>query len=180
MEWNPKRIIRCSECFLFKMALPFFGSTFPQMIYTFPSAINYHLPINQIFVKFKCYLLGYNSYWKNYMLFRGKENFIFTLIIDLNKNLNQKSFVLATVQTCYAVELFLLFLLVINPDHWISSMLFQSFGLLILLAALLVTLLLQLFVVMKWRVHFQLYNQFLFFRYIVFPLLVFFLCAEIR
>ena len=108
---------------------------------------------------------------------KPEESAVFRLIIDAKKALQEKTIVMLLFQTVYIIELVCIFVIVLNHKDNPADTYLKSFMLLISLVIVTVVIVVEIFVAFVWNVHLQLYNQMLFYRYTVVPLIMLFLAS---
>lgn len=113
------------------------------------------------------------------MEFKPEDNLAFSLIIELKKHVQERAIMEALFQALYFGELILIFLVITNQQHDFSRMVLHSMPLVLVVAAFTVLVLVEVAVALVWRMHLQLYNQLLFYRFAVFPLAMLFLASEL-
>jgi hypothetical protein len=114
------------------------------------------------------------------ILSRPEPSAVFSLVLGLRRAAQEKVLMLVLFQMVYLFELVAILVVLGNYQQqpFLKDML-QSVLVPIGLGASTAAILLQLAVAWSWGVHLQLYNQLVFFRYCLFPLLMLFLAAEI-
>jgi len=70
------------------------------------------------------------------MLSKPEYNYIFSLIIEIKKNVQEKAIMEIFFQGLYFVELILIFLVITNQDHSVTKGLLGSIGLVLVIGVI--------------------------------------------